>query len=280
MPALVSPTSLGDTAIVCALAKAFKEKHGGPLKLIIPDTHKPIAEMYKHNIDEISCQPRSELLNWCYQYAARGFDLSRPIVAHPWWHGDGNWEWFIDKPNPLGLDDIYRYILKLDWNARFEIPKLVHEDGLGIEDGSVIILPNNNSNPEFPDEFWTRLIQQIPHKVYVNMAGNLYGKRTNALGAEAIDLTVENIIPTVNKAKAFISGNNGMACFLNIAQVKAKHIMLNYDKPFSLNGRQINYPISYQSFQYNSYSYRKPIEFNLNPDCITQAQIDAIAGAV
>lgn len=289
MATLVCPASLGDTMIVCALAKAFKQKHGGELTVIMPESHTPIGEMYAPWIDTIVTRERESLIQYCRKELPRGFNLDYPIVAHPWFHGDGRCEDFIDlfayrKRGGVALDDLFRHCLHLPWDSAFEKPVIPlawrneAQDLLPTAIGNTVVLfPDNNSIPTLHDEFWTKLTRQLivnGWDVVTNLAGNNNGARHTPFdGSVGVKIPLHLAIPFTQLAGRVISGNNGMYCLLKIAKTDMISSMLMVDQSFSLSGRLINHPIPYQSFQHMGYSddnheYVVPADYS--DDLITQ----------
>lgn len=290
---LLCPASFGDSALVCGLVSEFKKKHGGLVTLVLPTEHAELIPMYPA-IDRVDLQPRSIIQAMCHIVPQPSeFEIDQLIVAHPYWCGDGRLEAFTEllgekRGAGAALDDLYRYILRLDWGSQFEKPvvkALSAEYVAGIDPGnSVILFPDNNSIPHFPVVFWEKLVSALKaegKQVFTNCYGNMLGSRDEPIaGSELIRVTVTNAVPLCAYAGRVISGNNGMFCFLNTAQAQCQKTMLIHDRPFRLNGNFIKHPAEYQSFRFNNYCSEKPLEYLVNPDSYSQTLIEAIAREV
>lgn len=256
----MNPTSIGDTWIVCALARAFKKTHGGQITMVVKPSQIPIAQMYQNDIDRIIQIDENTLTHYSgliQQFCM--FDIDQPFVAHPFFVGDGRLIRLFEayggrNMGGIGFTDIYRHILHLDWNAPIASPAIPHpwrEDAsiyaneIGVVPGaSVILFPDNNSCENLPTEFWQLLVNKLISlglKVFTNMAGNASNKRAKSFdGTTPIDISISSVIPLVEMAGRYISGSNGMACMLAGCRVNSKGtFLLNQRTPgkeYSVNG--------------------------------------------
>lgn len=285
----LNPTSIGDTMIVCALMKSFREKFGGPISMIVSQKQVPLIQMYAHRIDRAVTLSFNELEQVSVHLAgAQVFCKDQPFVVHPFWHSPGQWERFFELfrfpgRGGLSISDIFRFILRLDWDAPFDMPvippewkeeavRLAQQAGM-VPGKSVILFPDNNSNPGFPMPFWEQLAAEFTKQglaVFTNMAGNNKGGRAEPIrNTRSIDVTVRNAIPLVELAGRYVSGVNGLASMMDIARVNSLGTVLVYGKPFRLNSFDVNYPIPYQSARYHGFSDRITTEFLVDPDAYT-----------
>lgn len=297
---LINPTSIGDTWIVCALARAFKEQHGGPLIMVVKPGQAPLAQMYMQHIDKIiMIDDLLGVAGRVERYAT--FDRDMPIIAHPYWNGDGR----LDLLNQLyaypgrggiTLSDCMRYVLHLDWSATTDLPTIhgvwrqaaeTYAAQLGMVRGeSVILLPDNNSNTPLPNEFWQSLADKLCAEgkmVFTNLAGNAYqGQRQEPFkNTHAISLTLDQAIPLVEYAGRAISGCNGMYAMLGASQIAADVTGLIYMPPkpgYEVNGLKISAPIPYQSIRYFGEPYGDRVkEYLVNPDTFNDDVVSEIA---
>jgi hypothetical protein len=294
---LMNPTSLGDTMVVCALLKAFREKHGGPITMVVAEEQVALAHMYKRYIDRI-LTVSLEQLQLLSVHLAEGqiFSMDMPFVAHPFWHGDGRWEHFQElfrypKRGGVGFCDIFRHILHLDWDTPLELPVIPEEwrqeaAAYAAETGmvpgkSVILFPDNNSNPGFPDSFWKLIADECRkngRKVFTNLAGNRQGPRTEPFeGTSGINIPLRLAIPLVEIAGRYIAGVNGLICALQLAKAQSEATLLIYSKPFKLNAYHAKDPIPHQSLRYLGFSDQLATEYLVDPD---QVSPDLIADIV
>jgi len=244
---LVNPASIGDTWGVFALAQAFKAKHGGPLTMVVKQSHAAIAEMFPGVADRLIVWEDKRLIGFCTRlYGLSSFDKDEPILAHPYF--------FTDDFTILRLLDLFQYpgrggvtladqfrlMLRLDWTAPLAkpvIPETWREEAaaygaqVGIEPGrSVILFPDNNSVSPLPDAFWQALadeLRRLGYKVFTNLVGNNAGPRAAPLeGTSPIQMTVRLAVPLVELAGRFVSMSNGMSALLVACGVQAQHELL------------------------------------------------------
>lgn len=249
---LVNPAAIGDTWCTCALAGAFKAAHGGPLAVVIHENQMPIAQMYAHHFDRIICWEWERLSRFSIRLMGAGhFDIDEPIIAHPAWHGTGNQIFNLmirlRYPGKGGLSfmDQWRMMLRLPWDAPIEKPTIpsawrdeamAYAREVGMKIGkSVIIFPDNNTNPSLPSGVWEKLANAYAKEgltVLTNMAGNRNGQRTAPLpGTLPIMITLQNAIPMVELAGRYASMANGLQAMLQGSGVDAKHTYLLHDAP-------------------------------------------------
>jgi len=287
---LLNPTSVGDTWTVCALAKAFTETHGERITMVVKTSQSALAQFFQSHIFKIITIEDRELETLCdkVQYFD-SFIIDQPIIAHPFWHGDGRLDriMLLNKlPGRGGISmvDMSRYILHLDWSAALATPlvpavwieEAIHyANNLGIVKGrSIILFPDNNTVESLPDFFWQILANEllnIGYSVFTNMKGNAKGPRLAPLsGTKAIDVNMNMAIPLVEYAGNFISGNNGFAFMLIASKVNAKCTWLINQRrkgnEYSCNGTIVEDPISYTGLTYTGIEHAGVEEIVVCPD--------------
>src|ERR1700744_5929938 len=83
---LVNAASIGDTWGIFALAGAFKAQHGGPLTMVVKQSHAAIADMFPGVADRLIVWDDQRLIGFCSRlYGTSSFDKDEPIIAHPYW---------------------------------------------------------------------------------------------------------------------------------------------------------------------------------------------------
>lgn len=299
---LVSPASIGDTWCVCAMAKAFRETHGAPLTLVVKESQRDIADMFPGDFDQLIAWEDARLASFCQRLMGQGaFAIDEPIIAHPYWHGLGRFYQplieLLRHPGRGGLTlaDHFRLILQLDWDTRLSTPVIpdlwrdeanAYADAIGLEHGdSVILMPDNNTNPILPDSFWaalTRELVALGKTVFTNMAGNAAGLRREPFpGSRPINMTIRSSIPLVERAGRLISMANGLQSLILGSRVRAECSVIIHDfaKGTRLPGPgfTIKDPIAWQSFKYAGFCDGTFDEFAVSPDQITPKLVHDIA---
>lgn len=299
---LVCPASIGDTWIVCELAQAFRDTHGGPLTLVIKDSQKEIAQMFASAFDKIIVWEDIRLNQFCLRLMGQGaFAIDEPIIAHPYWHGIGRFYQpliaLLSYPNRGGLTvtDHFRLILQLSWESKLAQPVIseksrndaeIYADQLGLERGnSVILFPDSNSNPGLLDKFWEDLTIELINagkQVFTNMAGNSQGPRQKPFkGSRPIEMTIRLGIPLTELAGRFIGMSNGFQWMLLSARVKAEHTCLIHDFPAMTSipgpGFPVLDPIAWQRPKYGGLNMVSFNEFSVQPDQVSPQLIRDIA---
>jgi hypothetical protein len=228
---MLNPTSIGDTATVCALAGAFLKQHGHAITMVVPPDHLPIALMYPHRLIRIVPMDRPSMLSFINNYMdVSKFELDIPFCAHPYDHGDGRLDqigYLLKYPGRGGLTftDTIRYLLRLPWNSELERPTIPAEwteeaqrfaAEVGMIPGkSVTLFPASSSPvPQFPDMFWATLVDRLNargYKVFCNMKGGNVRPATMPIpGTIPIEVPVHLALPLVKIAGRTISSANGL----------------------------------------------------------------------
>ncbi len=299
---IVNPTSIGDTWCVCALAEAFKAAHGGPLTFVMRQGQRALSDMYADVIDRVIYWEDVRLIDFTKRLMGQGsFDLDEPIIAHPFWHGTGRGVQPLlellryPRRGGLTLADQFRLMLQLDWDAPLKPPTLpqvwrdealIDAKAAGVEPGnSVILFPDNNTNPPLPDAVWTELaaeLRRMGRKVFTNLAGNVAGRRAQPLaGTQPISVSIRTAIPVVEYAGRFISMSNGLQAVMMAADIQAEHTILIHDFPVNMKTGGLNYairdPIACQTYHYVGFAEGDFFEYVVRPDAATPDLIADIA---
>ena len=232
--------AIGETSLFCCLANEFAKTHGHGIILVVTPKHVPVARMYAHRFLKIVVMPdvfMRTMLRSGYIPQDR-FELDQPFSAC--WIDLGFR--FSDGIRYLGRfpgrggvsdTDLYRFFLRLPWNARIEPPRIAPEceddawqlaKQVGLRAGkSVVLCPINNSDKKLPDIFWKATaarLNETGYKVFTNMGGlnSINGPPTMPVeGTVPVDLPINLVIPFINFAGRGISGGNGMFFLIMLA---------------------------------------------------------------
>jgi hypothetical protein len=228
---MLNPTSIGDTATVCAFANAFVKKHGHAITMVVPPDHVAVTQMFPNRFLRVLTMERHVQLHVIQNYLESDrFELDVPFCAHPYDLGDGRSDelmYLYKYPGRGGLNftDMYRYLLRLPWNASLERPQIPEQwdreaqqmaDSVGMKKGqSVTLFPANSSqHPQFPDVFWEALAARLAErglKVFTNMKGGNFRPKTMPIaGTTPIEVPMHLSLSLVRYAGRTISGAHGM----------------------------------------------------------------------
>jgi hypothetical protein len=228
---IMNPTSIGDTALVCSLAREFVIQHGHGITMIVPPDHLPITQMFPDRFIRVLTADRSIMLSVMNNYIdANRFDLDVPFCGHPYDHGDcrGDGLFYLYKypgRGGISLTDLFRHLLRLPWHARLDRPVIPAEwvmeaqemaGKIGMERGRSVTLFPANSSPisQFPDLAWSTVVSRLierGYRVFCNMKGGHFWPKTMPIaGSIPIEIPVHLALPLVSFAGRTISGPNGM----------------------------------------------------------------------
>jgi len=241
---IMVPNSLAETVVVCGLSRAFIDKHGYGITLVIPQSHSFIVNCYPDTFDRVIHMSLEDMR----AFTTNGFipnnffQIDFPINTWPLHNGDGRayalYELWISTVGRAGLNflNLYRYILHLDWNSTFQflkIPELVHVESdklikkFGIKKNkSVIFFIGNNSNSASPAYLWERIAEFYRRKgidVIINKFGAMFIPEGLSISfAKIIDIPLELTVPICEHAGNVVSGTNGFIFMALAANIKAK----------------------------------------------------------
>ncbi|HWZ47454.1 MAG TPA: hypothetical protein VNX00_04450 [Herbaspirillum sp.] len=259
---ILNPTSIGDTALMCAFAKAFVETHGYGITMVVPEDHIPITQMYPGRFEQVLVADRETMHQMMNAYLpTHQFALDMPFCGHPYDLGDGRADelgYLFKFPGRGGLSfvDIFRHVLRLPWDAQIERPKIPEEWAREANEfaisasmeyhNSVILFPANSSPiAQFPDILWSTLVARLKangYKVFCNMKGGNFRPQTMPIaGAIPIEIPVHLSLPLVSIAGRTISGSNGMQ-FLQMLGGRFENMTVMFPVSsqfgdFEMNGR-------------------------------------------
>jgi hypothetical protein len=297
---LVNPGSIGDTWCTLALARAFRGTHGAPLTVVVKQSQAALAELFKADIDRVIVWDDERLLRFCLRLVGAGhFDLDEPIIAHPIWHGSArNFYPLIellrhDGRGGVNFADQWRLMLRLDWGSPLTSPPspqhwreeaLSYAVQLEMPKGdSVILFPDNNTNPPLPDSIWERIalgLKANGKTVFTNVIGNSKGKRPGPIAStRAIEINLHNAVPLVEYAGRYVTMANGMQGYLMGSRVRAQHTFLlsdwGADQPLHNMGYTVKDPLAVQSARYYGFSEGPFLEYAIDAKDADDTIIDA-----
>ncbi len=298
---LVCSSALSEAWCTCSLAKAFSEVHGGPVTLVMKDSQKDIALMFQKDVFKILHAPDNVIGYICESILGIGsFDIDQPIVAQTFWHGTGRGAEelmeLMSYPNRGGLSlaDHFRYLLRVGWDAPMQEPTIppewrmeaeMYAESIGLEPyRSVILLPDTNTNPPLPEEFWIRIAKELvdrKYKVFTNMAGNGLGPRTAPLpGTQPITLTVRMAVLLAERAVRFIGSSTGLMAVLLGRKADAEHTVLLHDPSpgvtFNIRHYQVKRPVFIQTQRATGINTGPVHEYAVRPGEYSDKLIDDI----
>jgi hypothetical protein len=234
---ILNPGSIGDTATVCALAAAFLKQHGHALRMVVPEEHACIAQMFPHQVMHLQPAHRGYMQQLMNKYIEpHRFELDVPFCAHPDYLGDCRTDeikYLFKSPGRGGLNmtDAFRYVLRLPWDAPLNRPivpdeseqeALLFADKAGLEIGnSVLLFPTDDAiRPQLPAIFWQTLAESLAARgirVFTNVSsGGLAPNAISIAGATPISIPLHLLLPLSRLAGRVIDGGAPGVLFLQL----------------------------------------------------------------
>jgi hypothetical protein len=246
------PSSIGETAIILSLMNEFVFKNKidirktkiiiflHPSQICIPRYfHNKIIECYPMSLTIMRDLTKYKIIN------QHTFEIGKIINL---WANQSHCPdifkihqlYCIDKSRGgLSIIDLYRFILKLDWDSRIT-PGLIknHEKGMqefcninNIEkNNSVILFPGNNTNAPTNAGIWHEIIKkyrEIGKRVFsCTTRSRFLPDSLDLSGSQQIEMPIEIAVPVINFAGEVISGQNGLICLLTLLRITARIKMI------------------------------------------------------
>lgn len=293
-------SAYGDMALLCSLAQAFVKTHGHAITIVLAPDQVPLVQMYPHRFLAAHTAERHVMLDMVHHYVdPLAFDLDMPICTHSFDIGDGRGDglmYLYKYPGRGGLNltDLYRYFLRLPWDARIERPIVPAEwnaeaaqiaQQIGMPKGeSVILFPSNNSeHPQFPDIFWETVAARLTRrglKVFTNMKSGKFQPKTMPIaGTTPIDVPRHLAIPLVDYTGRTVCSTNGMQFSIMLgARFKQMNVVMPISKNFTVhmqNGRPYDQTGFMAQYMYPELVCDVPFEeFSVPHDGTDQELID------
>lgn len=297
---LVAPSALGETFLTCALTRAFRLQHPGPLTLVVKESHAPIAQLYSDDITRI-IPMQGDLPGLCRTISPHSlFAMDVPYIVDPVFLGDGRLMHLVHliakQPGRGGLRgvDLFRYVMHLDWDSpltpgtipaawRQEAEAVANELGL-VRGRSVILFPDNNTNWPVADELWQTLADHLRAQgltVVTNLHGNdvrnFHGDRRKAFaGTTGYSVPLHLAAPLVEYAGGFVAGSNGIAQFI-VGNVRCRAAVLLHDLlpgQRMWSGEEVVSPRG-QSMQLHTFDYSGIAPLDVREYVIKQGEANA-----
>ena len=234
---LLSPSSLGETLCLCSLSESFIKKHGFSITLVIPKTHEFITLCYPnlfHNVLFMTVE-EMRLFSSSNIIPRNFFELDFPINTWTNQINDANpkalFELFIKTSGVKGLNfiDMYRYNLRLDWEAPCRLPTLPIDlcdltsriliKKFEIKKKFVLIQGGNNTCYPTPSIYFNDIckkLKELDIDVIFNSHGSTFKSNIEALdNIKFLNLSILEATSLANRAITIISGINGFLSFLS-----------------------------------------------------------------
>ncbi len=234
----------GDFFLNCLLLKAFKEKYGGKLKLVVKSHMTDIANMFTYAVDDIIPVKYSQR-DFSSCFYRKTFAEDRFVLAHPCQSYFENTKPLLGYKN-INLLDICKLTLNLDFKAEISMPVIEEKyrisaqkkfKNLNLRQGkTVIIAPEARTVQVLGLSFWKELVKELKEKGY-DVFLNAVDKDSIFDGVEYEFIRFAEIIPFANLCGHVISVRSGLCDVLAVLDCRL-HVIYpgqQYYK-FSLNG--------------------------------------------
>jgi hypothetical protein len=232
---LMSPSSIGETSVLCSLLEAFKQVHSLPITLVVPSHHEFIVRAFDPPIDKLILSDVESMRQLATSsLIPRGmFAPDYPINT---WANQINdtdplrlYNLWIQSEGTRGLDfiNLYRYNLRIGWESHVAFPKISNDwtvtaerllAELGVSTPFSIIHAGNNTNLPIRKSLLGSIVEKL-HKekrqILINEGGATFkSDRLSFDFIKYVDLPVDAAVCLTLLAESTIMGANGLSTFL------------------------------------------------------------------
>jgi len=218
----LSPYGLGDTMMLCGFKDAWEKKNKGKIHFIIKPSHEVVMKMY--GITDYSIYKFKK--EW---FKPEFIDIAKktPVptmgeifIAHPHFHSDKLKEFLARTDNvdtDVPFEDFYREFLEIPMDSELILPTKTFDisDSLreklaefGDLQDITLLLPEAQSLPPLPKEFWKKLARKAKKQGPVIQYA--YDPNQRIHGVPFVDLTIEEIIELSTKCHVVYAYRSGM----------------------------------------------------------------------
>lgn len=255
---IMSSNSIGEVLIICAFARSMIEKYGYPITLCVRPEHAAIAHaLYPDRFSAI-IPMQQELMRAFSEtgyISTQQFDVDTPLHLSPiHFHNDllmnlHNLLFQRNGTSGLNMTDVFRCMMRLDWDAPLEKPCMDFFQkenaalaSMGIDVGNtehILLQPGNNTNKPLPAAFWEAIENEylaLNSSIIVNYKGvMLMDESIRFKSSKLIQIDIMDALFLAYHSKAVISVMNGLinsAIFLDYSKLSNSPLIhgINTDK--------------------------------------------------
>lgn len=238
-----APGGSGDVMFAMTFLKAFRERHGGPVVLITPQSFRSLCKLYTGDYDHVfHIKPHWDLL--AHQHAIQ---KGEPIVAG---HGTigryGDWRTLREI---VTLNNLYCLFLGLPFNTApsppYMPPGAREAAGAFLEDQglrpgrTVVLAPFSRSTATPPESWWlelVRILKQRNYDVVTNVAEVLDGPPLKALdGTLPVFCAHEHVTALVEAAGFFIASRSGLSDIVSFSNATMRFVYTSRKRQEAMN---------------------------------------------
>jgi len=241
---LVCPYGIGDTYLVCALARGLLHRRGGDKVVLLTRAwHQEMAALFPDDITRSVLLQEAHLRTFQALRYRRPLQPGEPVVAHPWSHATQ--PGIPDHLAPrLSLLDRYRHLFQLPQDTpltRPHIPQAAYDSArtrmhaVGLPEGRTVLLaPEAVSLDMLPHAFWQHLVRTL-RKAGWAVAMNRPGRGPAMVleGVVPLSFPLQEAIPLAELAGWVISSRSGLCDLLSSADCRFSVLYPKSNRPWS-----------------------------------------------
>lgn len=227
----VSPFGLGDTYLLCALSKAWEQKHFKKIGFIVKPSHKVVMDMFRIKNYRIAQFEDHELKKLAKKNPIP--ERGKIYVAHPAYIEAAQSGIAMLNSNRLCFKDLYTAFLGIPYDVELEEPKIIPKlsdgakgvvDSLGGFEKLVLLCPEANSVKQVPKSFWYEIVEDYKNKGYTVLV-NITKKENAISGAKNLKFAISDVVALACKCQIVISLRSG---FCDLIAKVAPHLIVFY----------------------------------------------------
>lgn len=222
---------IGDTYMTCGLAMAFRDEmarrgRSPRMAVAVKRGHAEVARLFENSIDRIVT---FDQVDYEPLFRFSRFEPGQPIVAHPFYYGDGRlWRWL--QKDGVHLLDMHRFMMDLPFDAHLAPPVTPADQrqaarekvqGWGLPRGRTVILaPHAYSTQTLSLPFWNLLTEKLTALGWT-VCLNVDPRYPVAIeGARPVEFGLGEALPVANHCGWVISSRSGLCDILSTTSAR------------------------------------------------------------
>jgi hypothetical protein len=276
---LLLNNSIGETAIVCALLKAFKQEHKSQVTIVTMPGHLEVIKLWADDIDKVVFLDMESMRDLTYfgVIDQNAWRKDHPITTWTRHRNDGFLDRLIQlrlldqKRGGVNLVDAYRLLLRLSWRSQLNHVDLIRVKSDSAELESILsskpankkfalLFPGCNTNIPAPQRVWQGICLAYlkqGYEVFYCTQGARFVPDLDNLPAKQINLSVTQAVTSAQIFESIVSHNTGLMSLFLLCGVRSSVNILLTKSQVSVGVAQESVPLLGSSFSFTTEMIRE-----------------------
>lgn len=235
---IFTPGGSGDVMFAMSFLKAFRERNGGPVILVVPSPFQSLSKLYAGDYDHVvPINPR-----WDFLSRTHSVKKGEPILAgNSGVPTAGDWLVLLKI---VTLNNLYCLLMGLPFHTEPTPPRMPEGareaarsilETCGLRPGRTVILaPFSRSTTTPPMSWWQELVQALKQRDYdvaTNVAEVLGNSRLETIeGTVPVSCLHEQVTALVEEAGFFIASRSGLSDIVSFSNATMRFVYASQNR--------------------------------------------------